>query len=86
MTPGHRRAALLLALAGHTGPSRPSVRSLCAALTPPGGRPPSTSTVLADLRVLADEGLVEWTPGRDGTLRSLVGITAVSCEQLPDCH
>lgn len=86
MTPEHRRAALVLALAGHTGPSRPSVRSLRWAITPPGGRAPSTSTVLADLEALAAEGLVDWEPGRGGTLRPLVGIAAVTREQLPDCH
>lgn len=80
---GHRRAVILLALAGHTGPSRPSVRTLRDRLTLPGRSVPSTSTVLADLEALRAEGLVDWEPGRDGSLRAIVGIAAVSREQLP---
>lgn len=73
----------MLALAGHSGPGRPSVRSLRTAVAAPGWAVPSTQTIHADLLVLRQEGLVEWTPGEDGSLRALVGVAAVSREQLP---
>lgn len=78
----HRCAAIAVALAEHTGPGRPSVRWLQRILTPSGGRPPSLSTVHADLVTLRSWGLVEWEQGRDGSLRAAVGIAAVSVDQL----
>lgn len=73
----------MLALAGHSGPGRPSVRTLRAALSVPGWAVPSTQTIHRDLLALRQEGLVVWTPGEDGSLRALVGVAAVSEEQLP---